>query len=234
MANNCHAGLFTLHLVNLLTCHVNCVFAICSSFLIVTMVVSGVRRNIYWRRRKEQRPPFWFESARGVPILPKPRWPTNQDCLISFERSRSVVLSHSAFSHDVTSAMSVFQNNSLGVEPFSYAKTFFYSWLLSEKALLRRFRDLKNLTYAENLGIFLKALLVAFSISYVFTVSVHAETIVNNTICKWSPELIFPDKSRSHVLTAVNPACVAGGIYRALLLQSTGAVIVFVQAVTAS
>ena len=130
--------------------------------------------------------------------------------------------------------MSVFQNNSLGVEPFSYAKTFFYSWLLSEKALLRRFRDLKNLTYAENLGIFLKALLVAFSISYVFTVSVHAETIVNNTICKWSPELIFPDKSRSHVLTAVNPACVAGGIYRALLLQSTGAVIVFVQPVAAS
>ena len=66
--------------------------------------------------------------------------------------------------------MSVFQNNSLGVEPFSYAKTFFYSWLLSEKALLRRFRDLKNLTYTENLGIFIKALLVAFSISHAFMV----------------------------------------------------------------
>ena len=40
-ANNCHAGLFALDLVNLLTCHVSRVFAICSSFLIVTMVANS-------------------------------------------------------------------------------------------------------------------------------------------------------------------------------------------------
>lgn len=40
-ANNCHAGLFTLVLVNLLTGNVIRVFAICSSFLTVTMVVNS-------------------------------------------------------------------------------------------------------------------------------------------------------------------------------------------------
>ena len=40
-ANHRHAGLFTLDLVNLLTCHVIRVFAICSSFLTVTMVVNS-------------------------------------------------------------------------------------------------------------------------------------------------------------------------------------------------
>lgn len=76
--------------------------------------------------------------------------------------------------------------------------------------------------------------MVAFSISYAFTVSVHTGTIVNNTILKRSSELILSSKSRSDTYTAVNAACVAGGIYRGLLLQSTGAVIVFVQAVAAS
>ena len=90
------------------------------------------------------------------------------------------------------------------------------------------------MTDAENLGIFIKALLVAFSISYAFMVSVHTGTIVNNTIRKRSPELIFSGKSCSHTYTAVNTACVAGGIHRIFLLQSTGAVIVFVQAVAAS
>ena len=74
--------------------------------------------------------------------------------------------------------------------------------------------------------VFIKALLIAFSISYAFTVSVQTGTIVNNTIRKRSPELIFSGKSCSHTYTAVNAACVAGGIYRTLLLQSTGAVIV--------
>lgn len=40
-ANTCHTGLFKADLVNLLTCHVNRVFVICSSFLIVTMVVNS-------------------------------------------------------------------------------------------------------------------------------------------------------------------------------------------------
>ena len=77
--------------------------------------------------------------------------------------------------------------------------------------------------------VFIKALLIAFSISYAFTVSVQTGTIVNNTIRKRSPELIFSGKSCSHTYTAVN--ALAEFIARSCFSQQ---VLLLFQAVAAS